>query len=824
MGRLSKRKFTRLAGALLLAGSAPLALPAPALAAGEQLAGLAKNDGFVPFYWDAAAGKVLLEVPVFNEDVLYYVSAATNPGSVQAGFDRGVIYTAVIHFERSGDKVVVNQINLDYRATKGTAATAQGVRDSFPTSVLAVLPVVSDSGGKVVVDGTALFMRDAGYVANRLKRSRQGEFRFDAAKSAFYPERMKAFPENTEVETVASFTSAAPGVAVSEVMPAPDIFTVRIHHSFLKAPEGYVPRAADPRIGVGSIEFKDFSKPLDESPVTKWVRRWRLEKKDPSAPMSEPVKPIVYYFDPAMPDPLRHAMKEGLLWWNKSFEAAGFINAIEARDAPPDMDPMDIRYAYVLWIQRDQRGFSSSGAYGDPRTGEVLGVKTHMDTYRNRTIGNYYDAYSGGLPEDGSGVTVVDPSLLLNAEEFAAMPKGQRDMALLRQAVLSAHELGHTLGFGHNWNANMNDRSSVMEYPVPRVRVKDGKLDLSESFMTEIGDYDTFMVRYAYTPFAAAQEEAGLDAVIADMRQQGVLFTLGSDPRYAWYVDGLDPAAELRNMGAVREIALANYGPAMLKSGEPYGALRDMRLWMVYLHEQYGIEYGQRYIGGLFQNIVVKDKENGLAPTEFIPAADQREILGQLMDILSPAHLAIPETLLAQLVPDPDRGHEDMSKDPVFDQLRAARILAAQVIEPLFDGERAARMVALSARKPDTLTFPELVDTVLANGWKLSPSGSAQDQALLRVVQNVTMLSMMKLGADEGTAPAARYYVLDQLGQLAKDLASRKASDPLTASFYRESARQIERYLEAPKAPERIMPEWGTEPRSRFPNPPGPPL
>jgi len=815
---------------VLLVGSASVALalgtPVPALAqpAKVELAGLERTDGFIPFYWDAAAGKVLMEIPAFDEDVLYYVSAATNPGSVQAGFDRGIIYTAVIHFERSGDKVIVNQMNMDYRATGGSAATQEGVRDSFPTSVLAVLPVVSDTNGKVVVDGTPLFMRDAGYVSRRLKRSRQGDFKFDASKSVFYPKRMKAFPKNTEIETVATFTSAAPGVAVSEVMPAPDIFTVRIHHSFLKAPEGYTPREADPRIGVGSIEFKDFSKPIDESPITNWVRRWRLEKKDPSAALSEPVKPIVYYFDPAIPDPIRKAMKEGLLWWNKAFEAAGFKNAIEAKDAPPDMDPMDIRYAYVLWIQRDQRGFSSSGAFIDPRTGEVLGSKTHMDTYRVRTIANYYDAYKGGLPEDGSGLTVADPSLLLSEDEFDSMPKGQRDMALLRQALLTAHELGHTLGFGHNWNANMNDRSSVMEYPNPRVRVKDGKLDISQSFMTSIGDYDTYMVRYAYTPFAKGQEEAGLDAVIADMRAKGVQFTLGSDPRYAWYVDGLNPAVELRNMGATRAIALANYGPGMLKSGEPYGAMRDMRLWMIYLHEQYAIEYGLRYIGGQFQNIVVKDKENGLAPTEFIPASDQREILGLLMNIIKPEHLEMPEDLLAQLVPSPDENNEDLSEDPVFDQLRAARILSAQVLEPLFDSGRAARMMALAARKPDTLTFPEMVDAVLANSWEVKPSGSAQDQALLRVVQNVAMLSMMKLGADEDAAPSARYYVLDQLGELAEDLKARKASDPLTAAFYRESARQIEHYLEDPKAPDRIMPVWGKEPRSRFPSPPGPPL
>jgi hypothetical protein len=819
----SRLRGVLLAGAaLLLTAGGPVALTQPAMAQ-AALAGLQRTDGYVPFWFDDARGKVLLEVPVFDEDVLYYVSAATNPGSVQVGMDRGIIYTAVIHFVRSGDQVVVNQINLDYRATQGSAATQAGVTESFPSSVLAVLPVVSDAAGRVVVDGTPLFMRDAGYVANRLKRSGQGEFRFDATKSAFYPQRMKAFPENTEIETIASFTSPAPGVAVSQVMPSPDTFTMRIHHSFLKAPTGYVPRQADPRIGVGSIQFQDFSKPIDESPFTQWIRRWRLEKKDPSAPMSEPVEPIVYYFDPAIPDPIRQAMKEGLLWWNKSFEAAGFINAIEARDAPADMDPMDIRYAYVLWIQRDGRGFSSSGNFGDPRTGEILGSKTHMDTYRMRTVGNYWDIYSGALPGDGTGLLVADPSLT-STDTFNAMPVGQRDLAYQRQAVLTAHELGHTLGFSHAWNSNFNGRSSVMEYPVPRVTVKDGRIDLSDAYQKEIGAYDTWMTRYAYTPFAEGQEQAGLNGVIADMRQQGIVFTGGDDPRYMWYVNGPGPEAELRNTAAVRQVALAEFGPEMLKAGEAYGTMRDMRLWMAYLHERYAVEFGQRYIGGQLQNIAVRGQEDALPPVQEVSGAEQKTLLDLMLDVIEPAHLAIPAPLLAQLQVHPGVNREDMSDDAVFDQLRAARILAGIVIEPLFDADRSRRMVAQAARQPDTLTFPQMVDAVLAATWSASAGGDAAERALLRQTQNIAMLSMMKLGAAADAAPEARYYVLDKLAGLATDLAGRRDGDPLTAAFYRQSAREIERFLEEPVAPEEITPRWGEQPMSRWPLSPGPPL
>ena len=788
-------------------------------------ASLVRADGYVPFTFDGARGRVLIEIPVFDQDVLYYVSAATNPGSVEAPFDRGIIFSSVIHFERSGGKVVVNQINLGYRATHGSAKTQEGVADSFPTSVLAVLPVESDEGGKVVVDATPLFMRDAGNIAASFKRAKLGDFKFDPSRSVFYPKRMKAFPENTEIETISTFTSDAPSAAINNVTPSAGVFTMRIHHSFLKAPTGYTPRVTDPRIGVSAVRFQDFSKPVDDNPYTQWATRWRLEKKDPNAALSEPKKPIVYYFDPAIPDPVRHAMKEGLLWWNKAFEAAGFKNAIEAKDAPPDMDPMDIRYAYVLWIQRDERGFSSSGNYHDPRTGETLGSKTHMDTYRMRTIANYYDAYSGGLPEDGTGLTVADPNLT-SEDKMDKMPKGQRDMIYLRQALLTAHELGHTLGFPHNWAANMNNRSSVMEYPTPRVKVTNGKLDLSESFMKSIGAYDIYTVRYAYTEFPRGEEKAGLDAIVKDMRDHGVIYTRDADPRYTWYDDRETPTANLKETAEVRKIALANYGPKMLKPGEPIGSLRDMRLWIVYLEQRYAIESAVKYIGGMFQNLTTKDEAHPLPPTEFIPAGEQREIMGLLMDAVEPKNLEIPESLLIQLTPDPGRNLEDLSKDEVFDQLRAARILSAMVIAPLFDPDRAARMVALGARKPDTLTFPEMVDTVMAHTWKVSPSGNAQEKALLRVTQGVAMESMMALGGAKDTAPEARDYVLDQLALLADDLKTRKDGDPLTDAFYRQSARQITHYLTNPEAnvPKAIEPAWGRGPRSRFPLPPGPPL
>jgi hypothetical protein len=447
-----------------------------------------------------------------------------------------------------------------------------------------------------------------------------------------------------------------------------------------------------------------------------------------------------------------------------------------------------------------------------------------MDTYRLRTIGNFWDAYSGGLPTDGTGITVADPVLLKGDAALDALPKGQRDMILLRQALLTAHELGHSLGFGHNFASSLNDRASVMEYPTPRVKVTNGKLDLSESFQTSTGAYDTYMIRYAYTPFAPAQEHAGLDAIIADMRAHNIIYVPADDPRWTAYDDRATPTENLREAMDARKIMIANYGPAMLKPDEPMGALRDARLWFAYLHHRWAIESGVKYIGGIFTNITVKGE--AMPATEFIPAKMQHDTLALLMEAIEPKNMALPETLLAQLTPDPDENLEDLSNDDMFDQLRAARILAALVIQPLFDPERAARLVALGVRQPGAVTLLEVFDAVLAKTWRASGGGTAEERAILCESQKVALDSMMMLGAAKDTSPRARAYALDQLAALAGELKGKKDSDPLTVAFYRQSARDIELYLEDPAkwAPKTASPHWGKGPRSRFPAAPGAPL
>jgi hypothetical protein len=797
----------------------------------ERTRGLERAEGFIPFYWDGLKGTLLLEISRLGEDVLYFVSVSQGVGSVELGIDRGLTAgSAVIRFERVGPRLQVVQRNLDYRALGGNAALAEGVRESFAGSVLASLPIEAEESGRLLVDGTELLLRDAIDVAGLLQQRNQGAFRLDRGRSSIYLPRTRAFPANTEIETTLTFASERPGNLVSGVVPDGRALTLGLHHSFVQAPEGYRPRVADPRIGVSAISFKDYSRSYHRGTEVRWIARWRLEKQNPGSPPSEPKKPIVFYLDPGIPEPVRSAMREGALWWNKAFEAAGFRNAIQVKDPTPDIDPMDIRHSYILWVNRDERGFSNGGHFRDPRTGEILVAKPRMDSARVRTISNYWQAYQ---PTDGDDCNLVLPpyeTVLARLAEpqgpGSSPPAGEERMVLARQALLTAHEVGHTLGFGHNWNSSLNDRASVMEYPTPRVKVTPGgALDLSQAFAQGVGAYDTFMTRYAYNEFPSDREPAGLERIIQEMRAAGILFTPASDPRWSWYDDLGSPTEYLRETLAARRILIDRYGPAVLDAGAPLGELRDMGLWMTYLHHRWAIESGVKYVGGMYHNLVVKGET--LTPTEIVPAVLQREILALLMEAIQPGALALPERLLVNLTVSPYRPSiEDMAEGYAFDHLRAARILSAMVTEPLLDPERAARPIAFADRQEGALSLTEVLETIRKNTWDAPRDPQPRERSLRRVTQSVALDALRILGASAKTTPEARALVLQELEKLKQSLSARHDSDPVGEAHLRQAERDIARYLEDPAAhaPKSAAPEWGRGPRSRYPLPPGAPL
>ncbi len=485
----------------------------------EMTRGLQKLDGFFTLYWDAEDGKLLLEISRFDSEFLYQVSLPTGVGSNPLGLDRGQLGgTRVVHFERTGPKVLLVETNQRYRAITRDAAERRAVEESFARSVIWGFKVEASEGGRVLVDATSFFLRDAHGVADRLRESNQGQYRLDESRSAVYLPRTKAFPKNTEVEATLTFTAEGPtGPLVRETVPNPQAVTVREHHSLVELPDGnYRPRPLDPRVGVNAVEFYDYASPFTEPIEKRWIVRHRLEKKNPQAAVSEAVKPIVYYVDSGAPEPIRSALVEGAAWWAQAFEAAGFRDAFQVKILPPDVDPMDARYHVINWVHRSTRGWAYGSSITDPRTGEIIKGVVTLDSQRIRQdnlLGTgLVPAF--GDPARGAGAAwgVCELGAMGDDAEYLAQLDSSNDparMSLARIRQLSAHEVGHTLGLAHNFAASTYGRASVMDYPAPLVEIKNGRLDLSNAYATGIGAYDKFAITYAYAQFPRGADESG---------------------------------------------------------------------------------------------------------------------------------------------------------------------------------------------------------------------------------------------------------------------------------------------------------------------------
>jgi len=787
-----------------------------------KTAGLQKIDGFVPLYWDAATGKMLMEISRFNTEFLLQVSLAAGLGSNPIGLDRGQLGTThVVFFERVGPKVLLIEPNYRFRAISTDDAERRAVQDSFAHSVLWGFKVEAAEGGRVLVDASAFFLRDAHGVADQLRRARQGQFRFDEARSAFYLPRTRAFPKNTEVEATLTFASEDPGFMVREVAPSAGSVTVREHYSLVELPDdGYKPRALDPRVGCFGLEFYDFSAPISDPVEKRWIVRHRLQKKEPGAAMSEPVKPIIYYVDNGTPEPIRSALIEGASWWNEAFEAAGFKNAFQVKVLPADADPMDVRYNMINWVHRSTRGWSYGASIHDPRTGEIIKGNVSLGSLRERQD---YMIGSGLVPPYRNGSARGAQSSecefgdLPNLDYLAGLDAATDSaaMAVARIRQLSAHETGHTLGLAHNFAASTYGRASVMDYPAPTVEIKNGRLDLSNAYAKGIGTYDKFAIKYAYSDFPpGAAESSELERLVSDGVSAGMLFLSDADARPAGaahplanlWDNGSDPIASLRHEMEVRRIGLAEFGLRSIPVGTPLSLL-EAKLLPLYLHHRYQLQAAVKSVGGVNYTYAIKTT-GGISPAavqQIVPPARQRDALAAVLETIKLDALVIPPRIL-DLIPPRAFGFEGgptelFSKrtDPVFDPVAAATIAADMAVSGLLEPHRAARLIAFHARNPANPDFKEVVDALVTHTWKSQSPADLYHAAIARAVQTLTVSRLMDLAADSDASPDVRAIATDALRGLSATL-KLPGGTGSAAAHRRATLEDIERFLARPDA------------------------
>ncbi|MEX2530016.1 MAG: zinc-dependent metalloprotease [Gemmatimonadota bacterium] len=774
----------------------------------ERTEGMEKLDGFIPVYWDGEEGKLWLEIARWDQDILHYTSLPAGFGQNDLGLNRGDLGgSRVVRFERAGPKVFMHEPNTRYRAITKDDMERRSVEDGFPSAIHWGFEVEAQTDDRVLVDATDFFLRDWHGVIGALRRSNQGTYRLEQSRSAPYRPRTRVFPENTEVEVTLTFASDDGGGLVGSVAADAGAVTVRQHHSFVQLPElgSYTPRAFDPRAGYGAVSWYDFATPIGTPLVKRYIRRHRLEKRDPSAEVSEAVEPIVYYLDPGTPEPVRTALLEGGRWWEQAFEAAGFRNAFRMEMLPDTADPMDARYNVVQWVHRSTRGWSYGASIADPRTGEILKGHVTLGSLRVRQdflIGNALTAP------------------FVSGDE---MPEDVLEMSLLRIRQLSAHEIGHTIGLSHNYIASAQRAAgsmSVMDYPHPHVALAaDGSVDVTEAYDTEIGEWDEVAIRYGYSDFPEGTDEAAeLDRILSQATERGVTFITdqdarpagGAHPRAHLWDNGADAASELTRVMDVRRAALDRFGERVVQSGMPLATMEEA-LVPLYLFHRYQAEAAAKVVGGLYYTYALRG--DGQEPLHRVPAAEQRAALDALLRTLQPAELALPRHVLATLPPrPPGYGGAELGGGAelfrrwtglVFDAVAPAAAAADLTLGMLLHQERAARLVeqhALDPAQPGLLdVFEALREAVLD-----APVSDGYQREVSRAVQRVYVDRLMGL-ASSADMPQVRALATYELRRIGERFDQPDAADPASAAHGFLVANDIERYLsrpmDAPSAP-----------------------
>ncbi|MCB1009092.1 MAG: zinc-dependent metalloprotease, partial [Acidobacteria bacterium] len=663
-------------------------------------------------------------------------------------------------------RILLEAKNLRYRALTDDAAEAAAVRESFATSVLWAGEIVAEGDdGRLAVDWTSLIVRDAQGVATTLSESGQGGFSLDRERSAVDLDQCLAFPENVELEAVLTFSGSKPGGEVRSTAPVPEAVTLVAHQSLLRLPEpGYAPRAYDPRMGSIAISFADYAASLAEPVERRWIVRHRLRKVDPSAERSRAVEPIVYYVDRGTPEPVRSALVEGASWWARAFDAAGFEDGFRVELLPEGAHPLDARYNVIQWVHRSTRGWSYGGGVVDPRTGERIKGHVTLGSLRVRQDRRIFEGLLGARQTGLGGPT--DPV----------------ELALARVRQLAAHEVGHALGFAHNFAASSFGRASVMDYPAPLLELAaDGSIDASRAYAVGVGKWDLAATKWAYleTP-PGGDEGAALDAVVATALRDGMFFLGEGDardpasaiPRASLWDNGTDPVSTLETVLAVRQRALGRFGERNLVAGEPRADLEEV-LATVYLYHRFQLVAAAKALGGIdYRHALAGDGQRGIEP---IAADRQRRALGLLLQAVAPEALDLPESVLRGLAPKPaewgtSRESFASRTRPAFDALGAAATAADLVFDALFEPARAARLVDQHRRDAQLPALEEVIATVVERVFADPESLPERQREIARVVQRTLADRLMALAADRDAAPWVRSRVDTALADLLSSL------------------------------------------------------
>ncbi len=842
------------------------AAPAGSPPAFEQVSkGAERQDGLLPLW--RRQDKVWLELSPSALGKPLFLSPKLSRGIGEAGVFGGLMHSRSaqvgrpqwVEFRKVQQQVQLLAINAAYTAREGSPQ-ALAVAAGYSPSLLASAPIASaphPQSGAVLIELNALMLGDVLGLAQHLQRQYRQSYALDPRHTVLLQARTEAQAAVFEVSqhfatsgiSAGSTTPGMPGSSVPATVPDPRSLFVNVHYTLSPLPAQPMPRRpADPRVGYFSTSVIDFSDDLRRTPRERFINRWRLDKKDPAAAVSEPVQPIVFWLDPSIPEAYRGTITEGVLEWNKAFEAIGLRNAIEVRTPPADtpFDTLETGRASIRWMTNHQPSFGAIGpSHVDPRTGEILDADIAIESLSSRAIRTARSQFLIGRPGLGEMQDAVSahPDHCDHAEHAAEQlglaldvlaARGELDpdspdvqrfvLAYLKDTTM--HEVGHALGLRHNFKASRwrtaeemahptlgareGNSASVMEYapinlPMP------GQ-PMPAPFQTTLGPYDYWAIEYGYKPLAgdAARVSSELRAIAARSAEPAWRDALaygtdedqfiGLDPHAQTFDLGRDPVVFARQRIAIvrdlferqaRRTPKVGDDPALARRAVAYGLRELGRTGQILM----------RQVGGLITRRDDPASQRDLLVP--LPASEQRAALRLLLDeLLAPDAVRLPPALLRRLTPDFLDRQDQTDLAPVqtdFSLAEQQMTLQRQLLDGLMADTLAERLLDNADKVRDVerkpLTVSELHRSLRHAIWH-APAPRRED-SLRRNLQREHVNRLAQAVVRSGRRADVRAVMRDEARNLVRSLKAAPGGDAVTAAHRRDCIETLQRALDA---------------------------
>ncbi|MDH4158021.1 MAG: zinc-dependent metalloprotease [candidate division Zixibacteria bacterium] len=673
----------------------------------EQTKDKLSVEGLFTFYHDTTDNSWLMAIKPDQFGPIY-LCGETRSQAEGAYFDNGSMRRSFpFYLERVGKDVFMMEKNLRIRADTAAAlhrAVASGISDHLFASTK-VQSKPDDSTGAILVDPADFFICDAQNVGYLSGQQAKTGLSFD--KGASYFKHVKSFPQNSEIDVRLHYKTSKPIEA--ETMQNPYSMFHTYHYSLSTLPEtDYVPRLADDRVGYFMTLYQDYTNLDSESPYVRYIERWNLKKKNPTARVSEPVEPIVFWVENTVPEEYRDAVAEGIEFWNPAFEKIGFRNAVVAKQMPDDADwdPADVRYNTIRWIIIPGGGYASGPSRANPFSGQIydadIRVSVDFIRYMFTNMQNFikpvstealptgpYNGLSDFLPDTGMYVDYRAESAREAAFGLAYALSVSDDLvdkdSLTREYVhayvveMIAHEVGHTLGLRHNYKAStvysldqISDPGftrknatvgTIMDYAPPNIGGPNRPQ--GEFYSSVPGPYDNWAIEYGYSELGTrtSLEELPKLKEIASRAAEFDLIYATDEDAFGNSIKSIDPLCNLFDLGddplayCEHKVSLTdelwrNSMDDFEIPGESFQKVLQafQTGWRSYSESA---RYATKYIGGIHHNRYHVGDKAGTLPFKPVPAADQRRAMAFLSaKIFAPDAFDLPAALLNKLQPE----------------------------------------------------------------------------------------------------------------------------------------------------------------------------